>query len=87
MSIIETARNARGKRIKPWPKRGNIMIHGKLVVMATGYGSPSEGYPCFSGVVLVEDKIANDDAMPVGFYSRTWVLDSFVKTELKISLH
>lgn len=86
-SIIKTARTLKGKRIKSYPKIGNIMVAGKLVVLVTGYGNSSIGYPCFSGVVLMEDRVINENTMPVGYYSRTWTLDSFEKTELRIHLH
>lgn len=85
-SIVKTARNASGRRIKSYPKRGQLMNSGKMIVMATGYGNRSIGYPCFSGVVIVANQQDGED-MPIGFYSRTWTLDAFEKTDFKIQLH
>ena len=63
------------------PKKGELVINKKLVVLCTGYGNQNAGYRCFSGVVIVPD---ND--WPIGTYSRTWGCDAFEKLNSHIML-
>lgn len=63
------------------PKKGDLTIHGKLVVLCTGYGNQNEAYKCFSGVVIIPDH-----DWPVGMYSRTWDCSAFKKLNCKINL-
>lgn len=69
------------QKVSRRPKKGELCISGKLVVMCTGYGSTSIGYRSFSGVVLIADEY-----FPIGTYSRTWRCQSFQKMDYNIGI-
>lgn len=68
-------------------RKGQIARAIGCKVLVTGPGDKSEGYPCFSGVVVHSWKTNEEEKpWPVGTYSKTWVTSAFKKDDVKIYL-
>lgn len=66
-------------------KVGTVVRSGQNAVLVTGKGSPKEGYPCFSGVVVMAIYNDDNDVWPVGMVSDTWAFEAFKPTGIDIS--
>lgn len=55
-------------------KMGDKAENNGLVILVTGDGDKSVGYPCFAGVVV---KARDNNDWHFGFYSDTWTEEAF----------
>jgi hypothetical protein len=66
-------------------KKGSVVISGNTAVLVTGSGNKKEaGYPCFSGVVIMEETEDDNHFNTVGTFSSTWNTDAFKPTKINI---
>ena len=70
------------KKIIHRPRKGDLVINGKLVILVTGYGNYNAGYKCFSGVVVIPNS-----EFEIGMYSRTWDCEVFKKLSARLNLN
>lgn len=72
------------KKLKQF-KKGSVVISGNTAVLVTGKGDKKEaGYPCFSGVVIMEETEGENHFNTVGTFSSTWNTDAFKPTKINI---
>lgn len=68
-------------------RKGQLAHYNGCIVLVTGPGDKTEGYPCFSGVVVKSWKTNNQDKpWPIGMYSMTWVTSAFQKTNKQLAV-
>jgi hypothetical protein len=63
--------------------QGEVVRSNSTFILGTGPGGKEVGYPCFAGVVIKEEA-DSDWAWDVGFYSDSWTLSVFEKTDIDL---
>lgn len=63
--------------------QGEVVRSNSTLILVTGAGDKKAGYPCFAGVVIKEEA-DSDWAWDVGFYSDSWTLSVFEKTNIDL---